>query len=57
MKIRPVRAQFSMLTGLTDRHDTTNSRFSQVCERAQHYRVTIQYLDLRCFCMDTSHPH
>jgi hypothetical protein len=33
MKIRPVGAEL-FRAGLTDRHDETNSRFSQFCEGA-----------------------
>jgi len=34
MKIRPVRAELFPGNGRTDRHDESNSRFSQFCERA-----------------------
>jgi hypothetical protein len=34
MKIRPVGAEMFHADGRTDRHDETNSRFSQFCERA-----------------------
>jgi len=35
MKIRPVGAELFYAEGWTDGHDEANSRFSQVCERAQ----------------------
>jgi hypothetical protein len=34
MKITPVRADMLHADRQTDRHDESNSRFSQVCERA-----------------------
>jgi len=34
MKIRPVGYELFHADGRTDRHDETNSRFSQFCERA-----------------------
>jgi len=34
MKIRPVGAELFHADGRTERHDTTNSRFSQFCKRA-----------------------
>ena len=34
MKIHPVGAELFDAEGRTDRHDKTNSRFSQFCERA-----------------------
>jgi hypothetical protein len=33
MKIRPVGAELFYAGGQTDRHEYTNSRFSQFCER------------------------
>ena len=35
IKIRPARAELFHADGRTDSHDEANSRFSQVCERAQ----------------------
>jgi len=35
MKIRPVGAELFCAEGWTDGHDEANSRFSQVCGRAQ----------------------
>jgi hypothetical protein len=34
MKIRPLEAELFHADGQTDRHDETNSRFSQFCEGA-----------------------
>jgi len=34
MKIRPVTAELFRADGQKDRHDETNSRFSQFCESA-----------------------
>jgi hypothetical protein len=34
MKIRPAGAELFRADGRTDRHDDTDSRFSQCCERA-----------------------
>jgi hypothetical protein len=34
MKIRPVAAELLHVDSRTDRHDESNSRFSQFCERA-----------------------
>jgi hypothetical protein len=34
MKIRPIRAEFQADGGQADRHDETNSRFSQFWESA-----------------------
>jgi hypothetical protein len=36
MKIRPVGAELFRADGRTDKHDETNSRFSQFCERASN---------------------
>jgi len=33
MKIRPVGAELFHVDGRTDRHDETNSHFSELCER------------------------
>jgi len=35
MKIRPVGADLFHADGRTDRHEEANSRFCQVCKRAQ----------------------
>jgi len=34
IKMRPVAAQLFHADGQTDKHDETDSRFSQACERA-----------------------
>jgi hypothetical protein len=39
MKIRPVKAVLFHAEGQTDRHDETNSSFSQLCESTQKTKV------------------
>ena len=40
MKILPVEAELFHADRWTDTHDEANSRFSQLCERAQKERET-----------------
>jgi len=47
MEISPVGAEFFHADGRTDRHDGTNNRFSQFCEKKTQKNDAVQHFGLQ----------